>query len=98
MYKRQIATFETKQTDLVQTDDINSRKYEETGDINHHKLMTQDYEFLALNFNNIGLQQKEVRQAMAYAIDREQILNNVLLGHGIIVDTPLSLIHILFRL
>ncbi len=84
-----IATFETKQTDLVQTDDINSRKYEETGDINHHKLMTQDYEFLALNFNNIGLQQKEVRQAMAYAIDREQILNNVLLGHGIIVDTPI---------
>ncbi|HHU62887.1 MAG TPA: peptide ABC transporter substrate-binding protein [Clostridiales bacterium] len=87
--KSVIATFETGQTDFVHTDAVNSRKYEEAGDINYHKLMTTDYEFLALNFENIALRQREVRQAIAYAIDREEILANILLGHGVIVDTPI---------
>jgi peptide/nickel transport system substrate-binding protein len=45
--------------------------------------------FLALNMERPYLQSKELRQAMAYAIDREGILKQVFSGEGQVVNSPI---------
>lgn len=46
-------------------------------------------DFLALNLNREYLQNVDARKAMAHAIDREGIVNSVLLGEGQVVNSPI---------
>ncbi|MGH2560753.1 MAG: ABC transporter substrate-binding protein [Thermomicrobiales bacterium] len=45
--------------------------------------------FLSLNMERPYLQNKQMRQAMAYAIDRENILQQVYQGEGEVVNSPI---------
>ena len=46
------------------------------------------YDHLLLNCKKYPLSIVEFRRAMAYAIDRQELVNRVLLGHGEVVDAP----------
>lgn len=46
------------------------------------------YTFLGLNLKNPLFSQIQVRQALSYAIDRQALVNSVLLGHGQVCYTP----------
>ncbi|OHW62488.1 oligopeptide-binding protein AppA precursor [Andreesenia angusta] len=51
------------------------------------------YEFLAFNFGKDyfqGEEGKSMREAVSYGINREQILKNIYLGYGEIVDSPVN--------
>src|SRR5690606_9039139 len=46
------------------------------------------YQHMFINLTHPLLQIKEVRQAMAYAIDRQGIVDQLLFGHGTVMNTP----------
>lgn len=45
------------------------------------------YQYLAFNLRDPILRKKEVRQAIAHAIDRQQIVRDLLRGYGTVTDT-----------
>lgn len=45
------------------------------------------YQYLAFNLRDPILRKKEVRQAIAHAVNREQIVRDLLLGYGRVTDT-----------
>ncbi len=49
---------------------------------NKYKYLSPGYTYLGFNLENELFKDKKVRQAMSYAIDRQAIINNVLLGLG----------------
>src|SRR5207249_3937545 len=46
--------------------------------------------FCYLNQNRPLMQDKRVRQAVNYAVDRKSIVDNILKGGGVLADSPLS--------
>lgn len=47
------------------------------------------YQFLFINLNQPRFQDPEVRRALAHAIDRQALVDRLLLGRGRVVDNPL---------
>lgn len=70
-----------------------SKEYEEKLpakiNINYYHLPLPQYTAVFFNTKNSILQNKEVRQALAYAADREKILTEVLKGKGEIINGPI---------
>jgi len=70
-----------------------SKEYEEKLparlNINYYNLTLPQYTAIFFNTKNNVLKNKEVRQALALASDREQILNEVLNGKGKIINGPI---------
>ncbi|MFD1708599.1 peptide-binding protein [Siminovitchia sediminis] len=52
--------------------------------------LSLQYEFFAGNLRNDLFKEKEVRQAITHAIDRETIVKEILEGHGEVAHTPES--------
>jgi len=84
-----LAAYEAKELDIVPTDILTASKYEEAGDTEVHQFLTQHYEFLAPQFDHPFLKDKRVRQAIAYAIDKKEIISKVYLNHAVAVDVPI---------
>ncbi|AKL94924.1 ABC-type dipeptide transport system, periplasmic component [Clostridium aceticum] len=84
----QLAVFENGDIDLVQPTSIDWAKYTENRRMKVYEYVSHDYEFLGFNFRNPLLQDKNIRQAIAYGIDRHKLINNIYLGHGTVVDVP----------
>lgn len=81
---------EAKEIDLVPTNVVDWEKYSGKGNIKIKEFITNYYEFIAVNFNNKVLSDKAVRKAIAYAIDRNKIINEVLLNHAKKSDVPVN--------
>ncbi|SHG99808.1 ABC transporter substrate-binding protein [Tepidibacter thalassicus] len=77
------------ETDICQIDQIISGKFPAKR-FDTQKYRGQNYEFLALNFNNEYIKDLNLRKALAYVIDREKILKEVYLKKGEIVEFPLN--------
>ncbi|MGI6706367.1 MAG: ABC transporter substrate-binding protein [Clostridia bacterium] len=84
-----LAAYEAKELDIVPTGILTAGKYEEAGDTKVHQYLTQHYEFLAPQFDHPFLKDKRVRQAIAYAIDKKEIISKVYLNHAVAVDVPI---------
>ena len=76
--------------DVYHTRSIVTTQYQQSGQIMVSDYVTRQYEFLAPNFNAPLFKDIKVRQAIAYAIDQQEIASSVYLNHAIIVDAPLS--------
>ncbi len=76
------------QLDAVQTDDLTVSQYRDSGDANVYEYPTRYFEYMAFNFNSSDLQEKLIRQAIAYAIDRLEIVSFTYVNHAIVTDTP----------
>lgn len=83
-------SLEAKEIDLVPTDVVDWEKYSAKGNIEIKEYLTNYYEFIAVNFNNKVLSDNAVRKAIAYAIDRDKIIGEALLGHGKKTDVPIN--------
>jgi peptide/nickel transport system substrate-binding protein len=46
------------------------------------------YQYLAFNLTMDAFKDKRVRQAFAYAMDRDSVVNNFLEGHGVVANNP----------
>lgn len=83
-----LSSFEAGQLNLVPTTTVAAGKYREAGITNVLDVMTQDAEVLLVNHSSTILQSLEVRQAIAYAIDRSAIVSNVYMNRAAVSDVP----------
>lgn len=64
-------------------------KYNGRTDITMKKYISNEFEYIAFNLSNKILKLPEVRQAIAYAVDKTKIINSILHGEAIASDLPL---------
>ncbi|MDP4181967.1 MAG: peptide ABC transporter substrate-binding protein [Bacillota bacterium] len=63
-------------------------KFSGRTDVFLKKFPSNNYEFISLNLTNPVLQDKIVRQAMAYAIDKVKLIDKIMPGEAIAADIP----------
>ena len=78
-----------RQLDMAQTDDVTINQYRDSGDLMTYEYATRYFEYMGFNFGTGVLQNKAVRQAIAYGINRRSIADNVYVNHAILVDSPI---------
>ena len=69
-----------------------SRLFESKAVLKEHydryKYLQSVYTYLGFNLKRPLFQDKRIREAIAYAIDRQELIDGVLLGHGEIIASP----------
>lgn len=83
-----VSALQLNQLDVVQTDQIALLATDQGLDIFSYEYTTRYYEFLVPNLRTQLLEDKRIRQAIAHALDRDEIVSNVYINHAIPVDTP----------
>jgi peptide/nickel transport system substrate-binding protein len=83
-----ISSLVLRQLDALQTDDLTVTQYQETGDAKVYEYPTRYFEYMALNFTSSDIKDKRIRQAIAYAIDRREIVSYTYVNHATVSDTP----------
>lgn len=84
----EISSLVLRDLSAMQTDDLTVTQYKESGDANVYEYPTRYFEFMALNFTSPDLKNKLIRQAIAYAIDRREVVSYTYVNHAIVSDTP----------
>ncbi|MCT4619880.1 MAG: peptide ABC transporter substrate-binding protein [Marinisporobacter sp.] len=85
-----LTSVEVGAVDMAPATNFDWEKYSENKSLRIYEYVTQNYEFLGFNFQNKILQDKNVRKAVGYGIDRHAIIKEVYLGHATVVDVPIS--------
>lgn len=65
-------------------------KYDSTKNTNLFEYNSNYYDFIGFNFQKSLFQDIHIRQAVAYALPKDAILDSVYLGHGVLADTPIN--------
>lgn len=81
-------SYGAQQLTMVPTSTVSAGRYREEGVTNVMDVMSQDAEVLLLNLRKGVLQSAEVRQAIAYAVNRSAIVSNVYMNHATVADVP----------
>ncbi len=74
--------------------DISSFKQKDLDFLEKNNIKIADYagpniQYMGMNLRNEQLKNKEVRQAIAYGVDRKGIVDELLEGHGELIQTPM---------
>lgn len=88
--------FKLENVDIVNTSKTNIEDYVGTMGYNKKQYEGREYDFLALNCDDTVLQYKEVRQAINYAIDKENIVASIYNNNYAVADFPLDYGHYLY--
>ncbi|GKX30013.1 peptide-binding protein [Vallitalea longa] len=81
--------FEQNIVDMINPKKFDWQEYAETKGVALTEYPTYYYTFLGYNFNNRVLNDKNIRQSIAYAINREDIIKNEFLNHAYITEYPI---------
>lgn len=84
-----LTSVEASEMDIAEAIDFDWEKYSEDQSLKIYEYITEDYEFLGFNFRNEILQDRNVRKALGYGIDRHNLIEEVYLGHATVVDVPI---------
>lgn len=87
-----LTAFETGQISFASTIGVDWDKYRQNSRIKVLEYISPNYEFLGFNFNKelmLGEKGQSIRKAIAYGINRQDIIHKVYLGHGSQVDVPI---------
>ncbi|QZY56582.1 peptide ABC transporter substrate-binding protein [Crassaminicella profunda] len=84
-----LTSVEVGEVDVAPATNFDWEKYSGDKSLSIYEYVTKDYEFLGFNFRNKIIQDKNVRKALGYSIDRHAIINEVYLGHATVVDVPI---------
>lgn len=82
--------FEQGLIDVIYTDVMDWGKYAKDKSANIYELGTNCYEFMGINHNKPIFQNANIRNALVYAIDRQQMSEVYYLGHSVITDTLIA--------
>lgn len=67
------------------------KEFTENSDFSVYSMTTADYRGIMYNFNNkLFSENKELPAILSYAVDRQAIIDSVLLGHGQVAYSPLQ--------
>lgn len=81
--------FQTRDVDAAILPISDFSKYNGRNDLTIRKFISKNYEFMAYNLGSPILGDKSVRQAIAYAIDKVKLINDVIPGEAVASDTPI---------
>lgn len=86
-----LIAFETGRIDLAFSEGVDWEKYAQNKQINIIEYISQNYEFLGFNFSSEAFSKygRRLRRAIAYGINRQEIIENVYLGHATQIDVPI---------
>ncbi len=84
-----ISAYETAQVDTVFTRQVSASQYKSGNESKAIVSSTRQLETLLMNFNEIPLENLNVRRAIRAAVDKAMIINNVYMGTAIDTDTPI---------
>ncbi|MBP3888236.1 MAG: peptide ABC transporter substrate-binding protein [Cellulosilyticum sp.] len=76
--------------DMVYTNETEWGKYTNSSSREPYEMVSSIYEFMGVNFNKPIFQSAAIRNALIYALDREEIVKLYYLEHAVITDTPIS--------
>lgn len=85
-----INAFQHGITDVLIADAMETGRYAEEGAAKIHTFPSNKYDFIGFNFNKSLFQEKAVRQAVAYAFPKENLLNSAYLQYGTLANTPVN--------
>lgn len=92
---RACSKFEKGEIDIIRN--VPSQRFKEAEEDEAYLKMAEfhdpsqfAYHYLAFNTKNPKLSDKRVREAIAYAVDQDRIVNDVFLGEAMKVKTPIS--------
>ena len=86
--KSHINAFQANDADMISISRNEISRHSGRSGIQIKKYPSQKYEFVAFNLSKPALQDRAVRQAIAYAIDKSRIINELLPGEAIATDLP----------
>lgn len=76
--------------DAVYTSETEWGKYTNNNSNPPVEMVSPIYEFMGLNFNKPLFQNEMIRNALVYALNRQDIVRLYYLGHAVVTDTPIS--------
>lgn len=76
--------------DVVYTSETEWGKYTNNASNTPVEMVSPIYEFMGLNFNKPLFQNEMIRNALVYALNRQDIVRLYYLGHAVVTDTPIS--------
>ena len=85
-----INAFEQGMTDVLVADAMEAGRYVDEGLSGIYQYTSTEYDFIGFNFNRSLFQDKALRQAVAYALPKESLMDSVYLQHGVMTNTPIS--------
>ena len=85
-----IASYVAGQLDMVFTSSLSVGRYREDGVTDVTDVMTQTAEVMLFNYDNAELSNLLVRQAIAYAINRGNLITNVYMNRARACDVPIA--------
>ncbi len=85
-----INSFEQGMTDVLITGAMEAGRYIADGSIGIHQYTSQEYDFIGFNFHRSLFQDKALRQAVAYALPKESLMDSVYLQYCVMTNTPIS--------
>ncbi len=84
----EMSSFEQNLIDIVTTSELTVDTYQKFEEVDYVDYMTQYYDCLVPNTGGL-FQDVNLRQALAYALDKRDIISKALLGHAVAVDYPI---------
>lgn len=84
-----LASFSAGQLNMVSTNIVSAGKYREDGVVTVLDVLTQNAELLVFNHNDPFFANINLRKAIAFAINRSEIVTNVYMNRGVAVDVPI---------
>jgi len=86
--KDEMSAFQSGDVDMTFIESTDYNKYYERSDLIIKKYTGRNFEFLSFNTAKSVLSEKSVRQAVAYALNRQEIIGRLLPGKAISADIP----------
>lgn len=83
----EMSAFDQNLLDIVTTPELTVDTYQRFGEVAYVDYLTQYYDCLVPNMTGI-FQDPNLRLALAYALDKRDIISKALLGHAVAVDYP----------
>ena len=85
-----VHSFEQGITDVLAADAMEAGRYIDDGVTGIYQYPSNEYDFIGFNFNRSLFQDKALRQAVAYALPKENLMDSVYLQYGTLTNTPIS--------
>ena len=85
-----INAFEQGMTDVLVADAMEAGRYIDETLSGIYPYASNEYDFIGFNFRKALFQDKTVRQAVAYALPKQTLLESVYLNYGEMTNTPIS--------
>ena len=85
-----VTAFQSQEVDVVNITDYDWSKYEEIRGTVAKSYFTGEMEALFFNTDQPKLMDKRLRQAVAYGIDRQKLMDKYVIGNGVVTDVPIA--------